>query len=142
MNFYARLKDGDKVLENLYNLLATNTEANLFDLHPPHIFQIDGNFGATAGISEAFIQSHLGTLNDRIIEILPALPKRWVNGHICGLKARGNFTFDIYFENGKITKLKIHSKHDKLLKLKLPTYIKSDLYLKNMTAGEELTLKF
>ena len=142
MNFYARLKDGDKVLENLYNLLATNTEANLFDLHPPHIFQIDGNFGATAGISEAFIQSHLGTLNDRIIEILPALPKRWVNGHICGLKARGNFTFDIYFENGKITKLKIRSKHDKLLKLKLPTYIKSDLYLKNMTAGEELTLKF
>jgi alpha-L-fucosidase 2 len=123
MNFWARLGDGDRAHKLLKTLLrpaggGSGSLPNLFDSCPP--FQIDGNFGGCAGIAEMLLQSHTGE-----IELLPALPKAWPAGKVTGLRARGGFTVDIEWKDGKVTNYRIAAKESQSVKLRLNGEVKT-----------------
>jgi alpha-L-fucosidase 2 len=146
INFWARLFDADKVEENIRALLSNSTSINLFDMHPP--FQIDGNFGGAAGITEALLQSENGE-----IVFLPALPKAWRSGSFTGLRARGALTVGCRWENGRFGSATIVADNDTAVKIVLPhgckVYldggevgeISGDTAALEMTAGREYTVE-
>lgn len=139
INFWARLQDGDHAHQIIRNFITPvgvagidynnggGIYANLFCAHPP--FQIDGNFGYTAGIAEMLIQSQTDE-----IQVLPALPKAWPNGQVKGLRARGNFEIlNLEWKDGKVVYLEIKSLSGSDCKLRLPSRLTS---LQKITAVE------
>ena len=103
LNQWARLQDGNHAYTLFGNLLKNGTVDNLWDTHPP--FQIDGNFGGTAGITEMLLQSHMG-----FIQLLPALPDAWKDGSIQGVCAKGNFEIDMIWKDGLLQEATLLSK--------------------------------
>ena len=113
INFWARLYDGDKANKLLIEQLRHSTLPNLWDNHPP--FQIDGNFGATAGITEMLLQSQPGEL-----QLLPALPRAWAKGHISGIKAMGNITVSMIWQDGLLAQATMYSPRSQQVTITLP----------------------
>jgi alpha-L-fucosidase 2 len=118
IGFWARLEDGDQAWEGLLKLMEVSTGKNLFDTHPAgriSIFQIDGNFGATAAMAEMLVQSH-----EEELVVLPALPAAWRSGSVRGLRARGGLEIDLTWRDGKAVELVARAAWDRVVKIRAP----------------------
>lgn len=141
INMWARLMDGEKSGENVDAILAKSTMISLLDDHPP--FQIDGNFGATAGIAEMLMQSHEG-----FVRLLPALPSSWKNGTVKGLVARGGVDVDVSWKDGRLTHATLTAKRDQAVRVKVVDGVKpskayelvGDCWLFDMKAGDKVSI--
>ncbi|MDR3020643.1 MAG: glycoside hydrolase family 95 protein [Treponema sp.] len=114
VNFMARLGDGEAALEHLNAIFSDFTLPNLFNTHPP--FQIDGNFGALAGITQMLLQSRIhytDTGHQVVIDLLPALPKEWSSGSFRGIRAKGNLEVDAEWQDGRLTSVSIQNNSGK-----------------------------
>ncbi|MCP2163718.1 glycoside hydrolase family 95 protein [Goodfellowiella coeruleoviolacea] len=127
INFWARLLDGDHAHRMLAEQLRTSTLANLWDTHPP--FQIDGNFGATAGVAELLVQSQ-----HTEVHLLPALPASWPRGSVAGLRARGDVTVGASWAAGRATQYTLTTGHDGPLTVR-GTLFQGDFALVDVTTG-------
>jgi len=118
INIWARLLDGDHAHKLIKNFIGSRCFDNLWCAHPP--FQIDGNFGYTAGVAEMLVQSHSGE-----ISLLPALPSDWKSGKITGLKARGNITINLEWKDGQLTNAELTSPRQQTVSVRYKGYQKS-----------------
>jgi alpha-L-fucosidase 2 len=130
INFWARLLDGDRAHKLLTEQLRASTLPNLFDTHPP--LQIDGNFGATAGMAEMLLQSQHGE-----IQVLPALPRAWPAGLIKGLRARGDVTVDIRWSSGAADEVRLRTGHEGPVALRTALFIQR-YSLTDAASGSEI----
>jgi len=116
VSFCARLEQGAEAHRHLVALLRDSVTPSLLDLHPPRIFQIDGNLGGTAGIAEMLVQSHAGE-----VSLLPALPPAWGSGAVRGLRARGGYEVDIRWAGGQLASAAVRASRDGTLRLRAGT---------------------
>lgn len=112
---FARAGKGDAAFEHMEHLVTDFASSTLLDLHPPAIFQIDGNLGGTAAILEMLFQSY-----GEVLHFLPALPSRWPDGRVTGLRARGGFTVDIEWKNGRLSEAVIKPLKDGVCRFRKP----------------------
>jgi len=111
--FFARLGEGDEALHHLTDLITDFATDTLLDLHPPRIFQIDGNLGGTAAVLEMLLQSYHEQLH-----FLPALPAAWPAGHVRGLRARGGYTVELTWANGVLTAARLQANRDRICEIR------------------------
>ena len=141
IGFWARLADGEKAHESLVALMQHSTGPNLFDTHPAatsSIFQIDGNFGATAAIAEMLLQSHAGELH-----FLPALPAAWASGSVGGLRARGGVVVDLVWDAGRAKEATLRAASSGEFQLRAPDGQKLEGASKiRLRAGEVRKIRF
>lgn len=128
INLWARTGEGNRAHKLYGDLLRFGTLPNLWDTHPP--FQIDGNFGGTAGVAEMLLQSHAG-----VIDLLPALPEAWPDGSFQGLVARGNFVVDAQWAQGKLMHAQVLSRAGGFCQIRIPGQKASEF---NLQQGDRL----
>jgi len=135
INLFARLQEPDRAHKLIKMLINHCTLENLFGTHPP--FQIDGNFGYTAGVAEILLQSHLKTDKGYILQLLPALPDAWSTGQVKGLRARGGFVVDMSWKGGLLTECTLESIHGN----ELTVYYKNKKISLGTTKGKKINLR-